>query len=296
MKKDIDGINDEYEEDEDLPAPLLDLSDDTPFVGTLDTPFEDALDLSDGEFDLFEKKPTVEDTNDESVDITHGKFDVFALSKREDIETEESFDIISKEENSERFPLTSVSESDRRNKQGESGDFIHKKTPVKPNSKKRGGIITAAITCVILIVFLAWTVFGIAYTNKYNKYIYKEFLNGIDVEFINPDFAFFITVDGKTLPVIKSETPKHFTTFNGKFFSPGTLTANGTAVTGSSRLLPSFTPSLVGTTVVIENGLQKTEYEIYSIGEYSLQPPSEELVIYIEDKSSSTGYTALYAK
>ena len=273
--------------------------DSTPAVEeNLDEPLEDAFDISEGGFNIFETADYPDDQEEDSADIIQGEhYNTFSLAENIDEDPEDVFDIMSGEYDEERFPLTSSTEHDNKKQLGKVGEFISQRSPVKPSVKKNGGLIIALAICSALIIFLLWTLFGVLYTNNYNEYLYEEYHHGIDVKYINPDFVFFVTIGEKSLPVIESDSPNYYKTVNGKFFSPGTLTtSDGSTVTGSSRLLPAFDSSLIGKTVTTESQLQKTEYEIYSIGEYTPQNSSEEFVIYIEDSSSSTGYTALFAK
>lgn len=293
MKKNVDGINDEYEVSSDMPNPLLDFDDSE--NEEPDAPDEDAFELMGDTLDVFEKKHTDDTPFEDAVDFTEKKYDVFALAESKDEPDEDAFDI-SEKSDSEPFPLKSGIERDTP-RGNEAGNFIPSKSPVKSKKKIRGGVILSMILCAVLIVFLIWTLVGTVYTNKYNAYIYNEFLHGADVEYINPDFLFFITLDGNTLPVVKSDKPMYYKSFNGNFFAPGTLTSkDGCAVTGSPKLLPSINSSLVGKTLITEKHGERIEYEIYSAGTYNPEYTYDGITVFVTDKASKTGYTAIFTK
>lgn len=295
MKKNVDGINDEYEAPSPLPQIPLD-SDDAEDAEDPDAPFDDALDIMGGSLDIFEKSGADNVPFECPIDMTEEKYDVFSLSENDDKAIESAVDLTAGQ-TSELFPLKSGTERDHIIKNGDVGDFVTPRAPVKKKKRLRGGVIASAAVCSILIFFLIWTLIGTVYTNKYNAYIYNEFLRGADVEYTNPDFIFFMTVDGKTLPVIKSDTPKYYVTFNGNLFPPGTLTSSdGNAITGSPKLLPAFDSDITGTVLIIESRGQKSEYEVCSLGDYDPQESYDTPTVFIEDKSSATGYTAIFTQ
>ena len=298
QKKDIDGINDIYEKPMGLPNPQLD-SDDI-FINPNDpnAPLEDALDILDGDFNTFAVSTNPDLVADEDATALDGEYNVFELSGNNDTDAEENaVDIMSFQRGEERFPLSSSTEQDNNQKHGEIGAGIRDKAPEKTKKKLPAGVVASIITCSALVLFLLWTIFGIIYSTKYNKHIYEQSHQGVDVKFINPDFMYFLIIDDLALPVVQSATPKYYTTLNGNFFAPGTLTtSNGFCITGSPKLLPVIDPTLIGKKITIETRGYLAEYEIHSIGDYDPHQDYDTPTIFIEDKSSQSGYTAIFTK
>lgn len=299
MKKDVDGINDEYEELSEFSNPKLDLDDNED--ETQDTDFLDdgAFDILHGDFDVydvFEMKNSDTQSSEGSFDITGDAYSIFSVWEKDDEKVEDSLDMTF-ENAPEAIEQPTLPDSRAQNNSEPIGDFTPPKPRIKAKKKINGGIVLSTVVCSLLILFLIWTLIGTIYTNKYNSSVYEDFLNGADVEAINHDFMFFMTFNGKAFPVINSDTPNYYKAFNGSLFAPGTLTSSdGSTVTGSPKLLSSINQSLIGERITIETHDQKTEYEVYSVGVYNPENTYDSLTIFVADKSSETGYTAVFTK
>ena len=137
-------------------------------------------------------------------------------------------------------------------------------------------------------------------TVKSRKY-YKKLCQGEDLTRVNPDFDFYLTIEGskKHLPVVKSDKPLYYTAFNGLPFPPGTLTSKKDGdficVTGSTGLL-KLSDKMVGKSIVCTDGKSTVTYAIYSAHEctkdFSHVREDAGLTVFVEDASAKNGIFA----
>ncbi len=205
-----------------------------------------------------------EDGDDERMSIM-GK-DVtserFPLSKKQSDEYEEPvFDIMGTDESEDIFSLKPEPNPPLELE-------VHKKTP--PRTKQSAVIkITAFAVCLILLGILVWIESGILHSGERNAELYSAFLSGESMKDINPDFDFFMSIEGTeiTVPVVKSNKKMPFTTFDGSFLYPGSITASRSKkhvmVTGNTNTLWDISEKeLLGKKIILENEDEKAEYEI----------------------------------
>ncbi len=164
--------------------------------------------------------------------------------------------------------------------------------------------IGAVFTALILLIALAWFEVGIIYTENLNKKLYEEFLSGKDIKTVNEDFLFFLKVEGTDiiLPVAESDTPHRFTTFDSRFFYPGSATAkirgNHTVITGPVNSLWDISENdLVGKKIILASPDGNSEYTIThshtcTEGFEDVSLDIESITVYIKN----SGIHAVHAK
>ncbi len=227
------------------------------------------VNLTKGEFDPFELKTNQRDG------------ELFPLSDSSDgLDGESPLDLSKPNLDEERFPLKSGDDLSRKTL-GVEGEILPRS---RTRERPRSPIRTLAIaTVAALVLFVAWMIFGFVYTSYYNASLYSRFHKGITPEIYNEDFDFFLTLDGVTSPVVRSDKKQLVKSFSGIPMVPGTLTSREMdgryTVTGSSKLLPEINASLVGKTVTLE-GVDFTEE--YTVTDVSREiSDTADLIIYV---------------
>lgn len=191
----------------------------------------------------------------------------------------------------------------------DTSDFTPRLTPLAPSRNSTSAKIikgiAVAVVCIMTLV-IVWLEGGRAYIENSNEKFYDKVCAGENLELINPNFAFFLTIEEADVrvPVINSTTTCEFKSFDGKLLYPGTVVTaqNGshTIITGAPALLGSIADTKAEE-IILQSGQETLRYEVFTAHKCDellrdVDPFSETLTVYVKLSSGNGEVYALHAK